>query len=268
MWKLLFESRIRNVKAARFELSAKADGAPATAETAELMAELEGSEKLMQSGLERAVELQGLSTLWEITGIGEGGRRSFGEWLVIAKTWTKDTVLAILEFRTLHGRGGGGNRRPLGARQRAITVGKVLLLLIILAAGYLILRWLAGRITRRFQERFHMENATAHQVRKWLMGVGMAGLGLYALHYVRIPLTAFAFLGGALAIGVGFGTQNIIKNFISGIIIHFEKPFKVGDVIEAGSHQRDGRRYRHALVRGTALGWHRNPDSQQRAARE
>jgi len=47
-------------------------------------------------------------------------------------------------------------------------------------------------------------------------------------------LTAFAFLGGALAIGVGFGTQNIIKNLISGVIILLERKIHVGDVVTVG----------------------------------
>jgi small-conductance mechanosensitive channel len=50
-----------------------------------------------------------------------------------------------------------------------------------------------------------------------------------------VPLTAFAFLGGALAIGVGFGTQNIIKNLISGMIILFERKLRVGDIVTIGS---------------------------------
>jgi small-conductance mechanosensitive channel len=52
------------------------------------------------------------------------------------------------------------------------------------------------------------------------------------LNLVQIPLTVFAFLGGALAIGVGFGTQTIIKNFISGLILLMERQVQVGDAVE------------------------------------
>jgi len=52
------------------------------------------------------------------------------------------------------------------------------------------------------------------------------------LNLARIPLTVFAFLGGALAIGVGFGTQTIIRNFISGLIVLMERQIRVGDTIE------------------------------------
>ncbi|MFC1885403.1 mechanosensitive ion channel family protein, partial [Thermodesulfobacteriota bacterium] len=55
---------------------------------------------------------------------------------------------------------------------------------------------------------------------------------LFALRMVNIPLAAFAFLGGAIAIGVGFGAQNIINNFISGFIIMTERPISVGALIE------------------------------------
>ena len=46
-------------------------------------------------------------------------------------------------------------------------------------------------------------------------------LVLFVLRVVNIPLTAFTFLGGAIAIGIGFGAQNLINNFISGFIIFF-----------------------------------------------
>jgi small-conductance mechanosensitive channel len=49
---------------------------------------------------------------------------------------------------------------------------------------------------------------------------------------VNIPLAVFAFLGGAVAIGVGFGAQNIINNFISGFILVTERPISIGDLIE------------------------------------
>jgi small-conductance mechanosensitive channel len=57
-------------------------------------------------------------------------------------------------------------------------------------------------------------------------------LALTTLKYFAIPLTVFAFFGGALAIGLGFGTQTLIKNFISGIIVLFERKIRVGDIVE------------------------------------
>lgn len=55
---------------------------------------------------------------------------------------------------------------------------------------------------------------------------------IIAFQIAKIPLTVFTIFGGALAIGVGFGSQNIIGNFIGGIILQMEQPVKVGDIIE------------------------------------
>jgi len=52
---------------------------------------------------------------------------------------------------------------------------------------------------------------------------------ILALRVVNIPLTLFTFLGGAVAIGVGFGAQNLLNNFISGFIVMAEQPIKIGD---------------------------------------
>jgi len=59
-------------------------------------------------------------------------------------------------------------------------------------------------------------------------------IGLFALCLINIPLTVFTVLGGALAIGIGFGSQNLMNNFISGLIILAERPIRVGDLIQIG----------------------------------
>jgi small-conductance mechanosensitive channel len=115
---------------------------------------------------------------------------------------------------------------------RPITVGKLLRLAIILTIGWFLLRFISRRIRQVVAHRWNIPETTADLAGKWAFALGLFGLVLYGLHTVSIPLTAFAFLGGALAIGVGFGTQTLLKNFISGIILLFERPLKVGDVVE------------------------------------
>jgi small-conductance mechanosensitive channel len=62
----------------------------------------------------------------------------------------------------------------------------------------------------------------------------IAVLFILALDLVKIPLTVFAFLGGALAIAFGFGAQNLLKNLMSGIMLLVERPLKIGDLVEIG----------------------------------
>ena len=64
--------------------------------------------------------------------------------------------------------------------------------------------------------------------------ITIAVLAITSLEILKIPLTAFAFVSGAVAIGVGFGAQNIINNFISGWILMWERPIRIGDFLEVG----------------------------------
>jgi potassium-dependent mechanosensitive channel len=62
-------------------------------------------------------------------------------------------------------------------------------------------------------------------------------LGFFiALGALGIDLTKVTILAGAFTVGIGFGLQNVINNFVSGLIPLFERPIKVGDVIEAGGN--------------------------------
>jgi potassium-dependent mechanosensitive channel len=115
---------------------------------------------------------------------------------------------------------------------RAVTLGKLARLALILTVGWLLLRFLSRRIKALLARKSKISPDTADLAGKWIFGLGLALLVVYGLNTVRIPFTIFAFLGGALAIGVGFGTQTMLKNFISGLILIFERPFKVGDQVE------------------------------------
>ena len=115
-----------------------------------------------------------------------------------------------------------------------VTVGKSLGVLMLFGLGY----WGSGYLSRALiglvAPRLHMSPHMARVLRRWLSSILILGVLMVVLKLARIPITAFAFLGGALAIGIGFGTQNIIKNVISGIIILFERKIRVGDVVTIG----------------------------------
>jgi small-conductance mechanosensitive channel len=114
---------------------------------------------------------------------------------------------------------------------RAVTLGKLLRLAFIVAVGWYLLRLLSWRVHAFVTKRPGVEPGLADTVRSWTFGVGLTLLLLWGLNRVHIPVTAFAFLGGTLAIGIGFGAQTLLKNFISGIILGIERPFKVGDLV-------------------------------------
>lgn len=116
--------------------------------------------------------------------------------------------------------------------RRSVTVGKTVRALAILLIGYWVGVILARLAQRVAVARFGMDPNLAKILRQWMMVLLVATLLTFSLIWVKIPLTIFAFLGGALAIGVGFGTQNLLKNFMSGILLLIERPIRVGDLIE------------------------------------
>lgn len=115
-----------------------------------------------------------------------------------------------------------------------ITVGKSIGIVVLFIIGY----WLLAGISRLIQNQLvrwlKISPQLASVIRRWSMIALSLALIVLLLNLARIPLSVFAFLGGALAIGVGFGAQTIIKNFISGLIVLFERKVRVGDVVELG----------------------------------
>lgn len=114
-----------------------------------------------------------------------------------------------------------------------ITIQDVFFVPVILLLGLFFLRWLSLRIVRRLEAKKVNPDAI-HLFRRIFFVLTVVILFITTLDLLSIPLTAFAFISGAIAIGVGFGAQNIINNFISGWILMWERPIKIGDFLEVG----------------------------------
>jgi small-conductance mechanosensitive channel len=93
--------------------------------------------------------------------------------------------------------------------------------------------------TDRFLARSHMDlgarMAIAALIRYFVIAVGI----VIILQTAGINLTTLHILAGTVGIGVGFGLQNVASNFVSGLIILFERPITIGDRIEVGNVEGD-----------------------------
>ncbi len=142
----------------------------------------------------------------------------------LSGTWRRFTVAAetiwSYEISTL-------NETP-------ITVRKIVLGLVILLLGLRLSRVFSQFLGNRLLPGIGLDKPAAAVVRTLLFYVLTLTFILFALNFVDVPLTAFTVLGGALAVGVGFGSQNIVNNFISGLILLVEQPVRVGDLIQIG----------------------------------
>jgi potassium-dependent mechanosensitive channel len=115
---------------------------------------------------------------------------------------------------------------------RALTLGTIVTALLAFIASLAIARFSARRLASTLGHRFSLPGSSAHLLEKLtLYGLSLLFI-LMILQWLQIPLTLFAFLGGALAVGIGFGSQNLINNFISGLLLLIEQKIKVGDLVQ------------------------------------
>ncbi len=115
--------------------------------------------------------------------------------------------------------------------ERVVTLIEVLAVPLWLIASV----WLSHVIIKMIGKRLAKKNKDpniVHLVQRILYVVALAIIFMTTLSMINVPITAFAFLSGAIAIGFGFGAQNIINNFISGWILMGEKPIRIGDFLE------------------------------------
>ncbi len=114
----------------------------------------------------------------------------------------------------------------------SVTVGKLVIAFLVLVVGILVVRIAFRLMGSRLLPKTSLKKSTASAIQKIFTYFGYLLVLLFALRMLNIPLAAFAFFGGAVAIGVGFGAQNIINNFISGFIIMAERPIAIGNLVE------------------------------------
>ena len=99
-------------------------------------------------------------------------------------------------------------------------------------AAFLVSRFLRFALEEDFYPRIKMERGLSYAV-STMLHYAVLLLGFYAAASAAgIDMTKLNILVGAFGVGLGFGLQNIINNFVSGIILLFERPVKVGDVVQ------------------------------------
>tara|TARA_R110000744_G_scaffold304543_3_gene413058 strand:- start:14616 stop:15503 length:888 start_codon:yes stop_codon:yes gene_type:complete len=112
-----------------------------------------------------------------------------------------------------------------------VTLGDILFIPLLIGIGLLLSKWLIRLISNRLRNKKTDPNVI-HLVERILFVIAITVIIISILDFINVPIAAFAFLSGAVAIGFGFGAQNIINNFISGWILMWERPIRIGDFLE------------------------------------
>ena len=112
-----------------------------------------------------------------------------------------------------------------------VTVSQIVLTLLVVALGLALIKFVQ-RVLGRQMARVNVDPNVAQTIQRVVFWALLVLLFITTLGMLQIPITALAFISGAVAIGVGFGAQNVINNLISGWILMSERPVRIGDFIE------------------------------------
>ena len=139
--------------------------------------------------------------------------------LMGVRTWVNEQIVALLDFNIV---GGSGN----------ITLGGVLGFFAILLFGFAFSTALRFLLREEVLKRLPLKRGIPELISTTVHYLFLLLVFLFAVNAAGMSLNKFTVLTGALGVGIGFGLQNIINNFVSGLILQFERPIRIGDVVE------------------------------------
>ena len=113
-----------------------------------------------------------------------------------------------------------------------IQLNQIIIAILTIYIGIYLSKKITKIIGNRLETIGKLDHNTAFVLQKIASYIFFVIVILIAMPIAGIPITVFTVLGGALAIGVGFGAQNLFNNLISGIILMIERPIRIGDIIE------------------------------------
>lgn len=131
-----------------------------------------------------------------------------------------------------------------------ISIADIGLAVIVFVIGLVIVRWLQRGLAESVLPETRMEKGLQHSLAAGFGYIGIIVAAMIAISVGGLDLTNLALIAGALSVGIGFGLQNVVNNFVSGVILLIERPIKVGDWVVVGSNEGTVKRVR---VRATEI---------------
>jgi len=108
---------------------------------------------------------------------------------------------------------------------------------LLFAGGLMVTRWFQNWLDGNVMARSHVDGGVRNSVKTGVGYLGTGIAGIIGISAAGIDLSSLALVAGALSLGIGFGLQNIVSNFVSGLILLVERPFKVGDHVITGVNE-------------------------------
>lgn len=157
--------------------------------------------------------------------------------LLFVLLWVAVTLLIFFVFPTLNSAYEEMAALSFTIYSVTITPESVLILIVIVYATLLVSRGIRAFLLQDILPHYRVDIGVQISITR-LVHYAILVVGfLVLLSMLGFGINQITILGGALGVGIGFGLQAIVNNFVSGLILLFERPIKVGDILEVGPQQ-------------------------------
>lgn len=131
------------------------------------------------------------------------------------------------------------NYKLFEINQTPVTLSSILMFVLIFALFYFLSRTIDKLFIRKILNRLQVDESKTFTMSRITHYLVMISGTVVAFQFIGIDLSGLAVIFGLLSVGIGFGLQNVTSNFISGLILLFERPIKIGDRVTVGDTQGD-----------------------------
>jgi potassium efflux system protein len=154
--------------------------------------------------------------------------------LVASLLWLKAMLRLLTIYESVMTALSGLLQRPIGFDRLHFTLGGALSVALILLIGYSLANAFTFLLRKVVLPKLPLDRGVPHAISTIAYYVLLLVVAGAALAAAGVELNKFTVLTGALGVGLGFGLQNIVNNFVSGLILLFERPIHVGDTVDVG----------------------------------
>ena len=154
--------------------------------------------------------------------------------IVAAFVWVRFMLRLFTIYESMKGALATVLRFPIGVGKLHFTLGDALGFVLILLGGYALANGITFLLKKMVLSRLPLKRGVPYAVSTVTYYVLLLLVALAGLSAAGVDMSKFTVLTGALGVGLGFGLQNIVNNFVSGLILLFERPIHVGDTVEVG----------------------------------
>ena len=148
--------------------------------------------------------------------------------------WLKSILQLLTVYESVTGTVSALLQRPIGFEKVHFTAGSMLGVVVIMIGGYALAKTAILALQTIVLPRVPLQRGLPYAITRITYYVLLVMITLFALSAAGVELNKFTVLTGAMGVGLGFGLQNIVNNFVSGIILLCERPIHVGDTVEIG----------------------------------